>query len=359
MADLESRMSIGSHILRKIIPNKKARRIGGVAAIAWALSSFAPIDWGWYSVKTEHEAIVTDQWSGKRTIVTQGNHFRNYWWFPVINAVMTDVDEHFMKEHIWYFRAQPDTSPVNTPTRNVRSGNDICKEENYVDVSSNDLKQTCVRAGIKFEILDLEKFAISRAGQGLDRVPEHDRPYVLTGNEFDKYIFSALQSKSQAELLKSNEKNQQKQGNYTPVEDEILMQLQNSDIEERYGFKIKAVVYDAKLPDDVATANTKKQEAILLGEGFEVRGKSDAEGWKLRLYTGALGIEKYVTVDGKKTINPMYQLSIPEILEKYPSYAPMIERYASGFIQWNVIKDRDKDGIMVVPPNTPLVVQPK
>lgn len=352
MANLGSLTNSLAYISSRIIPGKKARRIGGVLSLAWAVSSFAPIGWGWYSVKTEHEAIVTSNWSGERTIAKQGNHFRDYWWAPVINSLMTNVDEHFLKEHIWYFRAQPPELDTETPlSSRVRGGNEICKEENYVDVSSQDLKQTCVRAGIKYEIKDLRKFAISRAGQGLDRIPEHDRPYVLTGNEFDKYIFSAVQTKTQAELLKSRE---HKKGG--SVEDEIITQLQNhSDIEKRYGINIVAIIYDAKLPDDVAKANTKKQEAILLGEGFEERGKSDAEGWKLRVYTGALGIEKTIRDEnGKDLPNPIYELSIPELLKQYPEYASLLAHRLDNFTQWNVIKDRD-DHITILPPQTPIV----
>ena len=323
---------------------RNRRTLAIVSAIYFGLQLIPSPFSAWYSVKTNHGAIVTDEWTGKREIKGQGNHMKNIWGVPVINSLFTKIDEHLLTEHIWFFRNSFKKLNKNPLPSNVNNSNDTTLE-NYVDVSSKDLKQTLVKVGIKYKINDLEKFAVTRMGRGLDGIDAHDRPYILTGNEFDTSIFSAVQSKNQDELLKStgSKKNE--------VQKEILGKLKGSDIEERYGISITAIVYDARLVLEVARANAEKQRDILLGEGFRGRADSGAEAWHKLIYGGLLNIS-----DKHKD----YNKSIIDLANKLPNEdRARLWNGIEKFTQWNVIKERDKDTLIpygqpyVLPQMTP------
>lgn len=341
MANSENKNTFRNYIFGNLFGGRKKRGLSLLVTAFFIghLFQLAPLPTSsWYSVKTHHNAVVTNKWTGNREVKEPGNHMKNLWAIPGINAAFTSVDEHLLTEHIWFFRNSFKNN--NSPTVIYNNSNRQVDKtlENYVDVSSADLKQTLVKVGIKYKINDLEKFAMTRMGGGLDRINEHDRPYFLTGDEFDTHIFSAVQSKDQATLLRSTSLDGGKE-----VQEEIRTKINKSDLEERYGIEVTSVVYDARLVPEVAQANTEKQRQILLGEGFRDRTKSDAEAWHELFYTGYLNIKK-----GDEN----YNKSFVDLLKDTPENlrSSLIEGY-NLFSRDIVLKDRDGKGdtLMIVP----------
>jgi len=308
-----------------VMGTRKWKRILGVSLSLYAAALAAPVVGSWYSVTTEHAAVVTNEFDGQRTIVEQGFHKKHFWYVPFVSSYLTSVDQHFKGEHIWYFR-----NPGGFGQLQVRGGQRTGYED-FVQVSSSDFKQTLVRPAVKYKIIDLKTFALTRLGKGLDG-EGHDRPYILLGREFDSHIFPVVQSKDQADLLRSGRDGGVKT---IEVQDEILVRLKKSDLEKRWGIEVISVLFDAQLTPEVAAANAKKQEEIMLGEGFAERSEQTKTGWQQVIVGGLLG------EDPEKT-------TLRAILEDTPDHLrPGLEKLIDNFIFYNTLKERKSDVIWV------------
>src|SRR3989338_3172821 len=109
---------VGKGILGRI---KHRKRLGLILLGMYSADVLMPGFGGWYSVPTEHVAVVTG-WSGKRYITEQVSHLKPIWYVPVFNWMLTNIDTHFKGENIWYLRQGEEVSFDSSrfePSKNV------------------------------------------------------------------------------------------------------------------------------------------------------------------------------------------------------------------------------------------------